>query len=103
MVDQIKSTLARELARGASMGGGKEAPEAAGKGSFAEFLNESLKKVNDLQTEADRAIEGLASGESKNVHDTMIAIEKANLSFNMMIQVRNKLLQAYEEIMRMQL
>ena len=72
------------------------------KGSFGEILKDSIAKVNNIQVEADRAIEGLASGSVKNVHDTMIAIEKANLSFNMMLQVRNKLLAAYEEVMRMQ-
>jgi flagellar hook-basal body complex protein FliE len=76
------------------------APEAGG--SFGNILKDSIEKVNKIQTEADRAIEGLASGEVKNVHETMIAIEKANLSFNMMLQVRNKLLAAYEEVMRMQ-
>jgi flagellar hook-basal body complex protein FliE len=48
-------------------------------------------------------MQGLVKGETKNIHETMIAIEKANVSFNMMIQVRNKLLSAYQEIMRMQL
>jgi flagellar hook-basal body complex protein FliE len=71
-------------------------------GSFVDVLKESIEKVNMLQGEADMAIEGLVKGETKNVHDTMIAIEKANISFNMMIQVRNKLLSAYEEIMRTQ-
>lgn len=74
----------------------------SGQDTFSAVLKDSISKVNSLQTEADRAIEGLATGEVKNVHDTMIAIEKANLSFNMMLQVRNKLLAAYEEVMRMQ-
>lgn len=71
-------------------------------GSFVDVLKESIEKVNMLQSEADAAIEGMVKGETKNVHETMIAIEKANISFNMMIQVRNKLLSAYEEIMRTQ-
>ncbi len=75
-----------------------------GKGgiSFSGLLKESIEKVNTLQKEADKAIAGLVKGEVKNIHETMIAIEKASLSFNMMVQVRNKLLAAYEEIMRMQ-
>ncbi len=73
-----------------------------GGGSFVDVLKESIDKVNMLQGEANMAIEGLVKGETKNIHDTMIAIEKASTSFNMMIQVRNKLLSAYEEIMRMQ-
>lgn len=73
-----------------------------GQETFGAVLKDSISKVNTLQNDADRAIEGLAGGEVKNVHETMIAIEKANLSFNMMLQVRNKLLAAYEEVMRMQ-
>ena len=61
-----------------------------------------MSKVNELQQGADKAIKGLAKGEVENVHDTMIAIEKANISFNLMVQVRNKLVQAYEEVMRTQ-
>mgnify|MGYP003509569137 FL=1 len=71
-------------------------------GGFAEVLKESINKVNSIQGEADQAIQGLATGQVNNIHEKMIAIEKANLSFNMMVQVRNKLVQAYEEIMRTQ-
>ena len=70
---------------------------------FAEALKQSIEKVNMAQHEADAMMEGLATGESRNIHETMIAVEKANLSFNMMVQVRNKLLAAYEEVMRMQI
>ena len=70
--------------------------------SFTEVLKDSIDKVNRLQNEADKAIDGLAKGEARNIHDAMIAIEKANISFNMMLQVRNKILAAYEEIMRTQ-
>ncbi len=70
---------------------------------FGQMLKESIDRVNSLQKEAESAIKGLAKGELKNVHDAMIAIEKANVSFNLMLQVRNKLVQAYEEIMRMQI
>ncbi len=85
--------------------GAAQAAKATGVGaaeSFADALKDSISKVNDIQKEADVAIEALAKGESKNIHDTMIAVEKANLTFNMMLQVRNKLLAAYEEVMRMQ-
>lgn len=71
-------------------------------GGFADVLKDSIQKVNNIQGEADQAIKGLSTGQVNNIHETMIAIEKANLSFNMMVQVRNKLVQAYEEIMRTQ-
>jgi len=69
---------------------------------FKEALTESIKKVNDLQLEADRAMEELATGKTSNLHETMIAIQKAGLSFKMLMQVRNKIMTAYQEIMRMQ-
>ena len=70
--------------------------------SFSEVLKESISKVGELEKEADKEVEKLATMESKDIHNTMIAIEKADLTFQMMMQVRNKIISAYEEIMRMQ-
>jgi flagellar hook-basal body complex protein FliE len=66
------------------------------------FFSELVSKVNDLQTSSDKAIQGLASGESKNLHEVMISMEKASISFQFMSSVRNKALEAYQEVMRMQ-
>ncbi|MDX1762859.1 MAG: flagellar hook-basal body complex protein FliE [bacterium] len=71
-------------------------------GSFARFLEESIEQVNGLQKEATLSVEALATGTGENIHETMIALEKAELSFKMMMQVRNKIIKAYEEVMRMQ-
>ncbi len=70
--------------------------------SFAEMLKGSVAKVNTIQNEADQAVQDLLTGKDQNIHQVMIAVEKANLSFQMMMQVRNKLITAYEEIMRTQ-
>ena len=70
--------------------------------SFAENLAESLDKVNNLQKEADKAIEDFATGETRNIHETMIAVNKADLAFRLTMQVRNKIVEAYQEVMRMQ-
>lgn len=70
--------------------------EGAGK-----FFNELVSKVNDIQNQSDKAIQGLASGENKNLHEVMISMEKASISFQFMSQVRNKALEAYQEVMRM--
>lgn len=99
MVDNIKG-LTTGAPTAASLT--KSASGTESKDSFSSVLKDSINKVNDLQTEADKAIQGLAKGEVKNIHETMIAIEKANLSFNMMLQVRNKLLAAYDEVLRTQ-
>jgi len=72
------------------------------KTDFSQMLKNTIEEINTLQIKADKAIEALATGESKNIHQTMIAIEKADISFKMMMQVRNKLLEAYKEIMHMQ-
>ncbi len=98
MVESIKGIAAAQMQEVAA----KHQKEGQS-GSFTALLQESIAKVSEVQVSADKAIEGLAKGEATNVHEAMIAVEEANLSFNMMLQVRNKLLAAYEEIMRMQL
>jgi flagellar hook-basal body complex protein FliE len=70
--------------------------------SFKEMLKGSIEDVNQLQTEADKSIERLIAGESKSLHETMIAMEKADISFRLMMEVRNKIIEAYNEIMRIQ-
>ncbi|MCA9773124.1 MAG: flagellar hook-basal body complex protein FliE [Myxococcales bacterium] len=86
---------------GKSLGGNPKGAEAAGKGaSFADTLKASMDEVNGLQHDADRAIEALVKGEDTSLHETMLAVEKADLSFKVMMQVRNKLLEAYREVMR---
>lgn len=71
--------------------------------TFGQFLTESLGKVNSLQQEANVAMEKLASGESQNLHETLLAVEKADIAFRTMNQVRTKVLDAYREIMKMQI
>jgi len=71
--------------------------EGAGK-----FFSELVSKVNDLQVQSDKSIQGLASGENKNLHEVMISMEKASISFQFMSAVRDKALSAYQEVMRMQ-
>ena len=70
--------------------------EGAGK-----FFKELVGKVNDLTQQSDQAIQKLATGENRNLHETMIAVEKASVSFLFMSQIRNKALEAYQEVMRM--
>ncbi|MEI6206276.1 MAG: flagellar hook-basal body complex protein FliE [Desulfuromonadales bacterium] len=70
--------------------------------SAGKFFSELVSKVNDIQVQSDKAIQGLASGENKNLHEVMISMEKASISFQFMSSVRNKALEAYQEVMRMQ-
>jgi flagellar hook-basal body complex protein FliE len=66
------------------------------------FVGELVNKVNDLQLKADNEIQKLATGEAKNLHEVMLAVEKSGISFQFLTQVRNKAIEAYQEIMRMQ-
>ncbi len=70
--------------------------------SFSDTLKESIEEVNRLQMEAAEAQEALVTGESRDVHNTIIAMQKADVSFKMMMEVRNKIVDAYKEVMRMQ-
>ncbi len=70
--------------------------------AFGTVLKESIQQVNKMQKDAGMAIENLAQGKVENVHEAMIAMEKASISFNLMVEVKNRLLAAYEEMMRMQ-
>ena len=78
-------------------------PELPGhSGSFATVLQQSLERVDGLQHEADAAARAFALGQAPSVHDTMITMEKADLSLRLTTKVRNKVVEAYQEIMRMQ-
>ena len=81
-------------------------PRAPGKteegASFGDMLKTAISTANDLQKQSDVEIQKLMTGETQDLHTTMIAVQKADLSFQMMMQVRNKIVQAYQEIMRMQ-
>lgn len=70
--------------------------------SFSELLKESIAEVNDLKLEADEAIEKLATGKSSDIQGTIMALEKADISFKLMMEVRNKIVSAYQEVMRTQ-
>ena len=75
---------------------------SAGKESFGDYLKNMIAEVNTQQHEADRAISNVELGNTSSIHDAMIALEKANISFRTMLQMRNKVVEAYQEIMRMQ-
>jgi flagellar hook-basal body complex protein FliE len=70
--------------------------------SFSQMLNESMSEVNQLQKDANTAIEKLATGKNKDISETMLMVEKADIAFKAMNQIRTKVIEAYKEIMRMQ-
>ena len=78
-------------------------PQTPGKGSgFVDVLRGAMDQVEQVQNQAESKVSALLEGNGMDVHSAMIAVEKADLSFQLMMQVRNKIVQAYQEIARMQ-
>jgi flagellar hook-basal body complex protein FliE len=80
----------------------KEPAEGSGV-RFGEMLQASLDRVSQLQTAADQSVADLATGRQADIHSTMIAVDKAEIALEMALTIRNKLLTAYETIMRTQI
>ena len=70
--------------------------------SFSDTIKNYIKSVNNDQIAANNSIERFLKGEEKDIHNTMISIQKADISLQLMMQIRNKLITAYQEIMRIQ-
>ena len=72
--------------------------EQSSSGSFKNMLLESIDQVNSMQKDANRAVEQLATGGEVSPAEVFTAVQKADLAFRMMMQVRNKLVQAYQDV-----
>ena len=70
--------------------------------SFSSVLGRMVNEVSTQQASANNAVAALQSGQNVSLHQAVIAMEEANLSFQLMVEVRNKLLDSYQELMRMQ-
>lgn len=82
----------------------KLTPESKEKstGEFMKTLQDAMSEVGQLQGQADAKVGQLLNGNGQDVHSAMIAVEKASLAFEMMVQVRNKIVQAYQQVSGMQ-
>lgn len=69
---------------------------------FKDMLKGLVDQVDTLQKRADASIEGLATGDTQNVHDVMLKLEEAGIAFDLMMKVRDKLLEAYQQVIKMQ-
>ncbi len=76
---------------------------AKDKNNFSSLLNDALKQVNQLQIDSEEYKNMLTVGEVDNLHDVTIAAEKANVSLQITMSIRNKVVEAYKEIMRIQI
>ncbi|MDR0550086.1 MAG: flagellar hook-basal body complex protein FliE [Deltaproteobacteria bacterium] len=95
MIESIKPTSSVPLA----MTGVKKNDPRPG---FADHLKATVVNVNQAQFSAKTAMEELATGRNGNIHETLLSMNKAETAFKMLTQVRNKVLNAYQEVMRMQ-
>jgi len=77
-------------------------PATAVPGNVSSWFSKEMSGVNERLVNADIAIQQLAVGETQSLHDVMIRLEEARHSFQLLVQVRNRLLEAYQEVMRMQ-
>ena len=78
------------------------AGSAAPAGDFAGTLSSAMQQVNQLQEGAEQKVAGLLSGNGQDVHSAALSVERASLGFDLMLQVRNKVVSAYQEISRLQ-
>lgn len=74
---------------------------ATGSDAFSSILQQSVQNVSHLQGDAETSINQFISGEQEDPHTTMLAVQRASLAFDMFVQVRNKVVQAYQEVMKM--
>ncbi len=91
-INSLSSQLPLPPAPPAMKGAGNDGP------SFKNMLVESFDKVNTMQQDAQQAVEGLMTGEDVNPAEVLTAVQKADIAFKMMMQVRNKLVAAYQEV-----
>ena len=83
---------------------GAHAARESGKGAgFADAVKKMVTSVNDMQVEADESVEKLLAGKVTNVHEVVNAVARADVSFKMLIELRNKLVEAYKQTMSMQI
>ena len=78
------------------------AAAGSGAGAFARVLGQFLGDAGSQQAQAEQSVTNLAAGRSDNVHNAMLAMAKADLSFHLVLEIRNRLSDAYQEIIRMQ-
>ncbi len=80
----------------------EEGATEAGGATFGDFLSKMVNEANLSQLDADKKLQEVAAGRNKDLHGAVLSMEKADVNFRLLAQVRNKVIEAYREIMRMQ-
>lgn len=102
MLDQIKPMTAPALANPADIAGMDPNATRESGSAFRTILADSIQQVQNYQASAGKAMEQFMTGENEDLHQVALATQKAELSLDLFLQVRNKLVQAYQEVMRLQ-
>ncbi|NOX88640.1 MAG: flagellar hook-basal body complex protein FliE [Calditrichaeota bacterium] len=103
-INQLQSVNIRELQGGSKTSVTKslEKKETGDAKDFGDTIGDFIKAVNDSQKTAAQEVTDIIQGRSQNLHQAMATLEEAKLSFQLMIEIRNKLLESYQELQRMQ-
>jgi len=80
----------------------RPAGSTGNQGSFGDSLRNAIQSVDQLNQTSDSQVTELLKGDRQDIHNVMIAVEKADISFQLMMQVRNKILNAYQEVSKLQ-
>ena len=99
---QIESPFGERIQQSESSIATGESGSGTSPKTFGEALEGMLKDVNQSQLEANKAAQEIAAGRNKDIHGAVLAMEKAEIQFRLLAQVRNKVIEAYREVMRMQ-
>lgn len=102
MVNNISFSPVSSIMQPAKITGTAAGSAAEGHKSFASMLKQSIDNVNSSQLQSDVMTEKLARGEDIGLHEVMIASQKASITMQAALEVRNKVIEAYQETMRMQ-
>ena len=86
----------------APIGPGRLSEAQGERQSFSDLVKEFTADVNDLQFEAGHAIDKMVTGEAADVHQVMVAVEQAGIALDLMLEVRNRVMEGYQELIRMQ-
>lgn len=105
MTDALNSLNALNPLQPIQPGPGSSTAGASGASGkdFKQYLMESLQQVNQLQQEADAKVDGLLTGQSDNVVEVFSAVRKADVAFSLLMEMRNKMMDAYQEIQQMRI
>lgn len=101
-INQLESLNLRELIDQTHSRKKADPGAVADQKDFGETISEFVKAVNESQKESSKAVADVIEGRSENLHQAMATMEEAGLSFKLMIEIRNRLLESYKEIQRMQ-